>query len=323
MRAIGTWFKGYLLQFIVLAIVIFSMYALYPNFRVESSIERIIPLGVVAAGLAVSMIAGEFDLSVASMAAFAGALTIWLSPIGIIPALLIAIVIGTLLGILQGWAIARLGISSLVFTIGTLILFRGLAWVVTNGVAIRVSDVKSTDVFRIDIFKYFSPLSVTGILIFILLGIFLAYSRWGREIYALGGARNEAIAAGVSLPKGMMVAFGISGGLGAVGGGMTSALGGSASPTAFGSLLLGALAVVLVGGISLAGGRGTMVNVFLGFAIVAILSAGLAGMGAKAFVAELFTGVLLLLVLLFDYLIRFLAERDRKRKLRALASATT
>lgn len=321
MKAVGTWFKGYLLQFIVLIIVLVTMYVMYPGFHVESSIERIMPLGVVAAGLAVSMIAGEFDLSIASMAAFAGALTIWLSPMGLIPALIVAVIVGAVLGALQGWAIARLGISSLVFTIGTLILFRGLTWVVTNGVSIRVSDVKATDVFRVDILKYLSPLSVTGIVIFILLGIFLAYTRWGREIYALGGARNEAIAAGVRYKRGMAVAFGISGGLGAVGGGMTSALGGSASPTAFGSLLLGALAVVLVGGISLAGGRGTMVNVFLGFAIIAILSAGLAGMGAKAFVAELFTGVLLLVVLLFDYLIRALSERDRKSRLRKFATA--
>jgi ribose transport system permease protein len=322
MSDVGRWFQKYLLQFVVLAIVIASMYALYPNFHVETSIERIMPLGVVAAGLAVTMIAGEFDLSIASMAAFSGALTIWLSPIGLIPALLIAIVVGTLLGMVQGWAIARLGISSLVFTIGTLILFRGLTWVVTSGVSIRVSDVKSTDVFRVDILKFLSPLSLTGIVIFILLGIFLAYTRWGREIYALGGARNEAIAAGVRYKRGMMVAFGISGGLGAVGGGMTSALNGSASPTAFGSLLLGALAVVLVGGISLSGGRGTMVNVFLGFAIIAILSAGLAGMGAKAFVAELFTGVLLLVVLLFDYLIRTLSERDRKKRLKKVAIST-
>ena len=322
MSDVGRWFQKYLLQFVVLAIVIASMYALYPNFHVETSIERIMPLGVVAAGLAVTMIAGEFDLSIASMAAFSGALTIWLSPIGLIPALLIAIVVGTRLGMVQGWAIARLGISSLVFTIGTLILFRGLTWVVTSGVSIRVSDVKSTDVFRVDILKFLSPLSLTGIVIFILLGIFLAYTRWGREIYALGGARNEAIAAGVRYKRGMMVAFGISGGLGAVGGGMTSALNGSASPTAFGSLLLGALAVVLVGGISLSGGRGTMVNVFLGFAIIAILSAGLAGMGAKAFVAELFTGVLLLVVLLFDYLIRTLSERDRKKRLKKVAIST-
>lgn len=320
MRAIGTWFKGYLLQFIVLVIVLASVYATYPRFHVESSIERIMPLGVVAAGLAVTMIAGEFDLSIASMAAFSGALTIVLSPIGLVPALIISIIVGTALGALQGWAIAKLGINSLVFTIGTLILFRGLTWVVTNGVSVRVSDVTATDVFRQKI-GFLTPLSLTGIIIFVALGIFLAYTRWGREIYALGGARNEAIAAGVRYKRGMVVAFAISGGLGAVAGGMTSALGGSASPTAFGSLLLGALAVVLVGGISLAGGRGTMVNVFLGFAIIAILSAGLSAMGAKAFVAELFTGVLLLVVLVFDYLIGAIAENDRKKKLRKIATS--
>jgi ribose transport system permease protein len=320
MRAIGTWFKGYLLQFIVLVIVLASMYAFYPRFHVESSIERIMPLGVVAAGLAVTMIAGEFDLSIASMAAFSGALTIVLSPIGLVPALIISIIVGTALGAFQGWAIAKLGINSLVFTIGTLILFRGLTWVVTNGVSVRVSDVTATDVFR-DKIGFLTPLSLTGILIFIALGIFLAFTRWGREIYALGGARNEAIAAGVRYKRGMVVAFAISGGLGAVAGGMTSALGGSASPTAFGSLLLGALAVVLVGGISLAGGRGTMVNVFLGFAIIAILSAGLSAMGAKAFVAELFTGVLLLVVLVFDYLIGAIAENERKKRLRKIATS--
>ena len=320
MRAIGTWFKGYLLQFIVLVIVLAAVYASYPRFHVESSIERIMPLGVVAAGLAVTMIAGEFDLSIASMAAFSGALTIVLSPIGLVPALIISIIVGTALGALQGWAIAKLGINSLVFTIGTLILFRGLTWVVTNGVSVRVSDVTATDVFRQKI-GFLTPLSLTGIIIFVALGIFLAYTRWGREIYALGGARHEAIAAGVRYKRGMVVAFAISGGLGAVAGGMTSALGGSASPTAFGSLLLGALAVVLVGGISLAGGRGTMVNVFLGFAIIAILSAGLSAMGAKAFVAELFTGVLLLVVLVFDYLIGAIAENERKKRLRKIATS--
>ena len=57
MKSVGAWFKRYLLQFIVLAIVIASMYALNPRFHVETSIERLIPLGVIAAGLAVTMIA--------------------------------------------------------------------------------------------------------------------------------------------------------------------------------------------------------------------------------------------------------------------------
>ncbi len=320
MSSVGAWFKRYLLQFVVLILVVGSMYAMNPKFHVETSIERLIPLGVIAAGLAVTMIAGEFDLSIASMAAFSGAITVSLSGLGLLFAVFIAIVVGILLGMLQGWAIAKLGINSLVFTVGTLILIRGMTWLVLNGLAVRVQDITATDMFRSKIL-FLSPLSLAALVIIVGLGIFLSRTRWGRELYALGGGRHEAIAAGVRYKRGMIVAFGISGGCGAVGGALVSALGGSAAPDALEVMLVSALSAVLVGGISLAGGRGTMVNVFLGFAIIAILSAGLAGLGTKAFVSELFIGVLLLVVVLFDYFLGFISERDRRNKLRKLAAA--
>jgi ribose transport system permease protein len=319
MKPVGIWFRRYLLQFILLVIVIAVIYALYPNFRVDATIERIIPLGVIAAGLAVTMIAGEFDLSIASMAAFSGAVAVFLSPLGLVVSVIIAIIVGIGLGILQGWAIAKLGINSLVFTVGTLILLRGMTWLVTGGLAIRVGDITQTDVFALDLL-FVTPLSIIGILILVGLGIFLSRTRWGRELYALGGARQEAIAAGVRYKRGMIVAFGISGGCGAVAGALVSARGGSAAPDALGVMLILALGVVLVGGISLAGGRGSMVNVALGFAIIAVLSAGLAGMGAKAFVSELYIGVLLLIVLMAEFFIRFIGERSRRAKLRRLAA---
>jgi ribose transport system permease protein len=231
----------------------------------------------------------------------------------------IAIIVGIGLGMLQGWAIAKLGINSLVFTVGTLILLRGLTWLVCGGLAIRVKDITQTDIFSLDLIVA-KPPSIIGILVIVGLGIFLWRSRWGRELYALGGARHEAIAAGVRYKRGMVVAFGISGGAGAIGGALTSAQGGAAEPTALASMLVAALAVVLVGGISLAGGRGTMVNVVLGFAIIAILSSGLAALGTKAFVSEMFVGLLLLVVLLSDYLIGFINERTRRNRIRRLAN---
>ena len=320
MSSVGAWFKTYLLPIIVLILVLVSMYGLNPNFHVESSIERLIPLGVIAAGLAVTMIAGEFDLSIASMAAFSGAVAVALSGLGLLVSVIIAIVVGILLGMLQGWAIAKLGINSLVFTVGTLILLRGMTWLVCNGLAIRVDDITATDMFKVKI-GFLTSLSIAGLVVIIGLGIFLSRTRWGRELYALGGGRHEAIAAGVRYNRGMIVAFGISGGCGALGGALVSAKGGSADPSALGVMLVAALSAVLVGGISLAGGRGTMVNVFLGFAIIAILSAGLAGLGTKAFVSELFIGLLLLVVVLFDYFLSFVSERDRRNKLRKLAAA--
>lgn len=320
MSAVAAWFTRYALQLVVLAIVIASMYALYPQFRVEASIERLIPLGVIAAGLAVTMIAGEFDLSIASMAALAGALTVVLSGLGLMVAVLIAVAACTLLGMLQGWAIAKLGINSLVFTVGTLVLIRGLTWLVCGGLAISIDDITASDIFY-GKFLFLSPLSATALAILIGLGVFLSRTRWGRELYALGSARHEAIAAGVRYRRGMVIAFGISAGCGAVGGALTSALSGSAAPNALESMLVLGIAAALVGGISIAGGRGTMVNVFLGFAIISVLSAGLAGMGAKAFVSQLFTGVFLLLIVLAEYLLARLGEQRRRNRMKRLAEA--
>jgi ribose transport system permease protein len=313
MSAVRSWFTQYALQLVVLAIVIVSMYVLYPAFRVESSIERLIPLGVIAAGLAVTMIAGEFDLSIASMAALAGALTVVLSGNGLIVSLLIAITICTLVGMLQGWAIATLGINSLVFTVGTLVLLRGLTWLVCDGLAISIEDITASDVFYSRIL-FLSPGSFTAVCILVGLGIFLSRTRWGRELYALGSARQEAIAAGVRYRRGMVVAFGISAACGAVGGGLTSALSGSAAPNALESMLVLGIAAALVGGVSIAGGRGTMVNVFLGFAIISVLSAGLAGMGSKAFVAQFFTGIFLLAIVLAEYVLARVRERGDRRR---------
>lgn len=324
MRSIVAWLRRYQLQLGVLAAVLIAVYVLYPSFRVEASIERLIPLGVIAAGLAVTMIAGELDLSIASMAALAGALTVVLSGIGLVPALLIAIVACTALGVLQGWAIAKLGINSLVFTIGTLILIRGMTWLVCGGLSISIEDFTASDLFR-DRLLVFSLPTIIGVLVLIGLGVFLSRARWGRELYALGSSRQEAVAAGVPYKRNMMVAFGISAGCGALGGALTSAASGSAAPSAHESMLIIGLAAVLVGGVSLAGGRGTMVNVFLGFAIIAILSAGLAGMGSKAFVAQLFTGVFLLAVVLAEYAIGQVSQRRRRRQWhdqRVAASAT-
>jgi ribose transport system permease protein len=317
MTHITDWLKRYALQLIVLAVVIASMYAAYPNFRVEASIERLIPLGVIAAGLAVTMIVGEFDLSIASMAALAGAITVTLSGLGLVTSLLIAVVACTLLGMLQGWAIAKLGINSLVFTVGTLVLIRGATWLVCGGLSISMEDFTASDIF-LGRFLIFSPLSGTAIVILIALGIFLARTRWGRELYALGSARQEAIAAGVRYKRGMIVAFGISAGCGAVGGALTSGLSGSAAPSALESMLVTGIAAALVGGIGLAGGRGTMVNVFLGFAIIAALSSGLSGMGLKAFVSQLFIGIFLLLIVLAEYVIKLVGENRVRRRTKRL-----
>jgi ribose transport system permease protein len=270
-------------------------------------------VGIAAAGLACAMVAGELDLSVGSMAVFGGVLAIRFGDLGLVPAILLAAVAGALVGLLQGFLIGRLGINSLVFTVGTLILLQGAAWVIAGGKPISLSNFEETDPLLAQLWV-FSPSSIAGIIVIALIGLLLAYTKWGREITAIGGARGEAIAAGVPVRRSLNIVFAISGGCAALAGAIACMKGASASPDAFGSLLLTAVSACLIGGINVYGGRGNVINIVLGVVILAVLAAGMAAASAPTFITDLLTGLLLIVVITIEFVLgRFL----RRRKLSA------
>lgn len=310
--------RQYGLQVVILVVVMVVLAIISPTFRGEPAIyatlERLVLLGIAAAGIAVTMIAAELDISIGSMAVVSGVIAIQLSDLGLLPSILVATSVGALLGALQGWIIARTGINSLVLTVGTLILFRGLAWILADGKPISVTDFTTTDPLLAR-FWVFSPLAVTAILVLIVIGVFLAWSKWGREIVAIGGARTEALAAGVPLGRPMIIAFCISGACGALAGALSSMKGGSVTPDSYANLILVCVAAALIGGVSLYGGRGDMINIALGILIIAVLSAGLSAMGMQSYVSELITGALLLLVIVVEFVIANIARRRKVARL--------
>ena len=194
-----------------------------------------------------------------------------------------------LLGGVQGTIIGQLGINSLVFTIGSLILLRGLTHIFSNSAPIMIENFEITDPL-LERYGIFSLSSIIAIVVFALTGLFLTYTRWGREIFAIGGARNEAIAAGVPRVRPFTVAFAISGGCASLAGALAAARGGSAAPQNYEDLLLAGCAAALLGGVSLYGGRGTVFNVALGVAILSVVAAGLAARGSEASLVQLVTG---------------------------------
>jgi len=297
--------RPYILPLLVLIVTWVVIAWLTPTFRGEASVYSVLngfPLiGLAALGLAVTIIAGEFDLSVGSMAALSAAIAVLSSQLGLIGAVGVAVLACTLLGALQGALIGRLGINSLVFTIGTLILIRGLTYMITDSAPIMIENFEITDPLLLR-FGIFSWSSIVAIAIFVLTGFFLAYTRWGREIYAIGGARNEAIAAGVPKVRPLAVAFAISAFCAALAGALAAMRGGSAAPQNYEDLLLSGAAAALLGGISLYGGRGTVLNVALGVAILSVVGTGLAARGSSASLVQLVTGALLLTVITVEFL---------------------
>ena len=297
--------RPYLLPLLVLVVTWIVIAGLTPTFRGQASVYSVLNgfpmIGLAALGLAVTIIAGEFDLSVGSMAALSAAIAVLSSELGLFGAVGFAVVVCTALGALQGALIGRLGINSLVFTIGTLILIRGLTYMLTDSAPIMIENFEITDPL-LKRFWVFSWSSIVAIAVFGLAGFFLTYTRWGREIFAIGGARNEAIAAGVPRVRPLAIAFAISAFSASLAGALAAMRGGSAAPQNYEELLLSGAAAALLGGISLYGGRGTVLNVALGVAILSVVGTGLAARGSSASLVQLVTGALLLTVISLEFL---------------------
>lgn len=253
-------------------------------------------LGLIALGVAVTMIAGELDLSVASMAALAGMVAVEAQSLGLAGALVVGTAVGVVLGAIQGYCIDRFQISSIFFTIATLILLRGVALLIGRDDAILVNDPLMGD----PLITRWGILSISILIalgVFVAVGVFLAYARPGRELHAVGGDRQEAAAAGVNVRRVLIMCFAMSGGCAALAGSIAAYKGGSGNPDAFNVILLSAVAAAVIGGIALEGGRGSAINVALGVAILASISAGIAARGASEDLAQLITGGLLVLVI--------------------------
>jgi ribose/xylose/arabinose/galactoside ABC-type transport system permease subunit len=295
-----------LLSRIALAAAVYAFFAATDSHY--RTIDQLYPLingfalvGLVALGLGVTMIAGELDLSVGSMAAVAGIIAVYTSDWGIVPCLVVAVAASAAFGAAQGLAIATLRVNSLVFTIGTLIALRGLAFVISDEESVLVNldnlGISDSVVRKLWIF---SPFSLTTIVAFVLVGGFMSLTRYGREIYAIGGGRAEALGAGVSSFRSIVIAFTLSAALAGLAGGLASLQSGAAQPGAYDSLLLGGVTAALVGGVSLYGGKGSFVGIAVGALTLRFLVLGISSRGAPFYVESLATGALLLAVLLVE-----------------------
>lgn len=273
-------------------------------------------LGLMTLAVGVTMFAGELDLSVGSLAAVAGIVSVkLLTTVPLIPAVVLTVCAAAAFGATQGYAIARLRINSVVFTIGTMFALRGVAFILSGESAVLMDidklDVSDSIIQRLGIF---SPFSLVVLAAMVLVGGILGFSRWGREIYAVGGGRPESLAAGVPQRRPISLAFAISAAAAALAGVLASVSSGSGAPFAFENVLLTAVTAALIGGVGLYGGRGNMFNIALGALIIQSFVAGLSGQGATQNVQKLATAGLLLLAIVVEFVTAARARRALLRR---------
>jgi ribose/xylose/arabinose/galactoside ABC-type transport system permease subunit len=274
-----------------------------------STFETFATVGLVALGLGLTMTIREFDLSVVGMYSMAGCVAVVMGADNAWLGLACALAAGLAGGLVQGWIIVRLRLGSVGVTLGGLLVFAGIAYVVTENRALPYENMAVALRLSAPIAGIFSIRSLVAIAIFLAAAPIFGLTRYGRDIIAVGSDRRAAMTAGVNVDALIIGIFGFSGLCAALSGALLSYSLASASPSGLSDVIVPAAAAAILGGVSLAGGTGRPLGIAVGVLSLALLRAGLNAIGAPPYVNEIAMGAILLVVAVLDgaYLARRLA----------------
>ena len=280
--------------------------------NIVNILQNVAVIGIIACPATLLLISGQFDLSVGSAAGFVGMLMAVAAAdpqtttvpfalgLPIWGALIVALAGAALVGVINGFAVTVVGINALITTLGTLAIFRGLTKVLGDGQTIRIHGFGELGVVRpfLDI-----PLPVYLFALVVIVFWFIQrYTVYGRSMYAIGASSVAARLAGIRTKRAIFVGFMLSSLLVALAGLIRlSQVGGASVNTGIGFELAVVTAVVL-GGASLAGGRGTILGTIIAVFIVGVLGNGLIQLRVPSFWIEVAGGLLLLGAVAFDQL---------------------
>lgn len=286
-----------------------------------SLIQIFAALALIATGLGVVMLAGEFDLSIVGSFPLAGLIVIrYADGLGLPGSLLLALLTGIAFGLINGWAVGRLRIPSIAVTVATMMLSTGLGYLVSDNNFVSMTDYTVSLQLTQPILKIFSLQSLIALaLIAVIIGA-VKLTRWGRFLYATGGDNKKARASGLPVTGTVMIAFAVCAGCTALAGALQGISLASSTPGSDFDNLLGAATAVLVGGIALSGGRGSLLGVIGGSFLLSVVASGLGLGGMSASTIELVNGAILIGVLACD---KPLARLVRRRAEALVASDPT
>jgi ribose/xylose/arabinose/galactoside ABC-type transport system permease subunit len=265
-----------------------------------SVLQQFATIGPVALALGLSMIIREFDLSVGGMLSLAGCLAVMTGTDSPAFGVAIALLAGCVAGLIQGAIMVWLGLSSVGVTLGGLLTLGGLTYVLTGNATIGYDRMDVAMLVNQPVLGVFSLRNAVAIGAFVVAAVLMAWTRVGRDVVAVGSDRRAALVAGVGVDRIVVGVFVVSGLLTALAGSLLSYSLATASPVALADTLVPAAAAAIIGGVSLAGGKGTPVGIAGGVLVLAVLRSGLTAIGVPPFAHDIVTGAVLLAVALLD-----------------------
>lgn len=258
-------------------------------------------VGTSAVGMTLVLLSGGIDVSVGAIMGLVGvAMGMMLQANYPMPLVVLSgLIMGTFCGLVNGLIITKLRINALIATLSTMAIFRGLAFVVCGGLSVLITSVD---------FRWFGrgyllniPVSlIIMIVFFIIFGYILKNTKFGRRIYATGGNPRASYLSGINIRRIRIWVFTISGFTAGLGGLLMASQTGSGLPQAGQGMELDVIAAVVLGGTSLAGGRGKIIGTLLGVLMMSTLSNGMILMNVPSFYQQIAKGCVLLLAVMVD-----------------------
>ncbi len=263
--------------------------------------QQLSMLAVVAATMTIVMVMNDFDLSVGSMASLAGivAAVVFAMDYPVWVGLAAALLVGLVGGLFNGFLVSVIGILPFVATLGTLTVYSGLAFFISDGKTIFGRDIPSgfsgfaRGGFTVGDVKI-PFLSVTAAVVIILCWFVLEHTTFGRRLYAIGGNKEAAHLAGIKVKRLRLLAFALTG-IGAAGAGlMYTARVASANPTQGSGLMLDAIAAVFLGMTMSRQGEPRVLYTLVGVLMLGILDNGLTQLNVDSYVREMLVGLIVI-----------------------------
>jgi simple sugar transport system permease protein len=289
---------------LVVEIVIFTL--INPTFLSALNIGNFLAfapeLGMIALAMTMLMTSGEFDLSVGSVFGFTPVVMWTLYNEGAVSlevGFLIAIGIAVLIGLANGWFVTKLKIPSFLVTLGMLLVVRGAALYITDGFpqARWTSDSPLLKIlageFSIGQVRLYSSF-VWFIIFAVILGYILTQTKWGNWIQASGGNANAARARGVRVDRTKVMLFVLTAVMAGFAGIVSSIRVSTANPNSGTGYELEVIAMVVIGGTALNGGRGTIIGTLLGVFILRLMRNGIVLIGVPGLAYNIFIGAIIL-----------------------------
>lgn len=294
---------------LVIFIAIFVLFSVAtPHFLTLGNFVNVLlsisVIGIISTTMTMAIIGRGPDLTVGAIVAISGCILANLVLMNGLPwyvGMFTALAIGLIVGFLNGIIIVKFNLSSLIVTLGMMNVVRGLSFILVDGTAQFVND---------DILLYLGratwlaiPLPIIILVLsFIVYDFILNKTVFGRQVFASGGNRKAARLAGINVNKNTVILYVLSGFMASIAGLITVGIGGAAMPYVGESYALDAVTAVLLGGTSLAGGKGSLRMTFLGVFIIGILNNGMMLMNVQTYWQIAAKGAFLILAIILDSL---------------------